>query len=229
MSFFEFTIEKSAMGVTPVIEDISGILTQRPLVGFCGGSSIVPVLQGLRNFMKTSSSPFVGADALMIDERLVPSDHSDSNIKVIKDNLGDAVKNINLLPFNTTDPLDGFRTYENMLDSHGGIFDLIFLGVGEDAHVAGLFPGMYKNSDGENRRNFFTFQNSPKPPSGRMTASPDLIKMAKNVVLMFFGESKKSAYYRYIRADESPLECPVLLARSESDSIDRRIWLLKDF
>lgn len=239
MTRFEYRVDKSVEGVLPVLKNIEKIIPTNPLIGFCGGTSIAPIIDGLKNLLQNPTSVFVGADALMIDERVVPENDPDSNIGVIRKHLGEELRKINLIPFNTIDTVKGVKDYEKMLHDHNGVFDLIFLGVGEDAHVAGLFPGLISDKltpkDHENRKSFFTFDNSPKPPLKRMTAHPSLISSAKNTVLLFFGDAKKTAYNRYIAANESPDECPVLLVglhninAEAASSYQSNIYLLRDF
>jgi 6-phosphogluconolactonase len=237
---FEYQVEKSSEGVLPVLSSLEETLPSIPLLGFCGGTSIVPVLTSLKQLLQNPTSIFLGADALMIDERLVPESDPDSNISVIRNQLGEDSRKFNLVPFNTMDPVKGAQDYERILAQHGGVFDLIFLGVGEDAHIAGLFPGLFTDkltSDhSKPKSSFFTFDNSPKPPPKRMTADPSLITSAKNIVLLFFGESKRAAYDRYRVAKETPAECPVLLAKlshgnviEDGNSQGRTVYLLRDF
>ena len=46
---------------------------------------------------------------------------------------------------------------------------LLYLGVGEDGHVASLFPGSYPALDTAEAGHVATIQNSPKPPLVRVT------------------------------------------------------------
>jgi len=71
------------------------------------------------------------------------------------------------------------------------VLDLIFLGMGEDGHVASLFPG---KTDGTIPGDIFcAVNNSPKPPPNRVTLSYAAIAAAKNVWVLASGAAKKTA------------------------------------
>lgn len=72
------------------------------------------------------------------------------------------------------------------------VLDLIFLGMGEDAHVASLFP---QESD-EARADpaiYRVISNSPKPPPNRVTLGYPAIAAAKNVWVLASGAGKEVA------------------------------------
>jgi 6-phosphogluconolactonase len=71
------------------------------------------------------------------------------------------------------------------------VLDLIFLGMGEDGHVASLFPG---KMEGKMPADIFcAVNNSPKPPPDRVTLSYAAIAAAKNVWVLASGEGKETA------------------------------------
>jgi 6-phosphogluconolactonase len=71
------------------------------------------------------------------------------------------------------------------------VLDLIFLGMGEDGHVASLFPG---KMEGKMPADIFcAVNNSPKPPPDRVTLSYATIAAAKNVWEMASGAGKETA------------------------------------
>ena len=72
------------------------------------------------------------------------------------------------------------------------IFDLIFLGMGEDGHVASLFPG---KSDVLilDKVIYRAVNNSPKPPSNRVTVGYTTITAAKQVWVLVSGAGKETA------------------------------------
>jgi 6-phosphogluconolactonase len=219
--FSDFLVEKSVHGLMPVLIHLENRIPKKPLVGVCGGSSIAPVLGALSSRLQTESagSNFHNAHLMMIDERLVPADHADSNVRIVREGLGITDKNlpVSITEFNTGNPQQGIKEYDLLLRSSGGNFDVVFLGVGEDAHIAGLFPGFSWPEDGGS--SFFTFSNSPKPPAERMSAAPHVIRGAKAVVVLFFGTGKQTAYGRFLKNEESVNECPVLLTRESPDLV----------
>ena len=71
------------------------------------------------------------------------------------------------------------------------IFDLIFLGMGEDGHVASLFPS---ESDVLilDKVIYRAVKNSPKPPPNRVTLGYTTITLAKQVWVLVSGAGKKA-------------------------------------
>jgi 6-phosphogluconolactonase len=72
------------------------------------------------------------------------------------------------------------------------ILDLIFLGMGEDGHVASLFPGEPGVSISDNAI-YRAVKNSPKPPSNRVTLGYAVITMARQVWVLVSGTGKEVA------------------------------------
>jgi len=72
------------------------------------------------------------------------------------------------------------------------VLDLVFLGMGEDGHVASLFPGA-----GAEVLNcttpFLAIHNSPKPPPTRLSLSYAALAAAKNIVVLASGAGKEAA------------------------------------
>jgi 6-phosphogluconolactonase len=80
------------------------------------------------------------------------------------------------------------------------VLDLIFLGMGEDGHVASLFPGKMEGTMPADI--FCAVTNSPKPPPNRVTLSYAAIAAAKNVWVLASGAGKETA----LRESLSPSE-----------------------
>jgi 6-phosphogluconolactonase len=71
------------------------------------------------------------------------------------------------------------------------VLDLIFLGMGEDSHVASLFPGKIEGTIHTDI--FCAVKNSLKPPPDRVTLSYAAIAAAKNVWVLASGAGKETA------------------------------------
>lgn len=74
-------------------------------------------------------------------------------------------------------------------DSHS--FDLVLLGVGEDAHVASLFPGRVEEV--EPSAIVIPVRNSPKPPPERLSLTLNAINSSARVWLVTAGSDKAEA------------------------------------
>jgi 6-phosphogluconolactonase len=87
-------------------------------------------------------------------------------------------------------------------------FDRVYLGVGEDGHIASLYPSAYTT---EVTDQVLLITDSPKPPPRRATLSfsgfEELALKAK-VFLLFFGEGKREALQRMLHSSEGPLTLP---------------------
>jgi 6-phosphogluconolactonase len=78
------------------------------------------------------------------------------------------------------------------LDAAGQpLFDIVFLGMGEDGHVASLFPEETEASR-LNPAIYRAISNSPKPPPNRVTLGYDAIAAARNVWVLASGAGKEA-------------------------------------
>ena len=72
------------------------------------------------------------------------------------------------------------------------VLDIIFLGMGEDGHVASLFPGEPDVLISD-KAIYRAVGNSPKPPQNRVTLSYAAIAAAKQVWVLVSGVGKEAA------------------------------------
>lgn len=66
--------------------------------------------------------------------------------------------------------------------------DVLILGVGEDGHIASLFPN--QEALRECRRKVVVIKNSPKPPAERMTITPSVVTAARHVFILASGKGE---------------------------------------
>jgi 6-phosphogluconolactonase len=95
------------------------------------------------------------------------------------------------------------------------VLDLIFLGMGEDGHVASLFP----NASAEmanNARPFLAVENSPKPPLKRISMSYAVIAAAKNVWVLASGAGKEAALRESLELNGHTPLAQVIRSRSHT-------------
>ena len=71
------------------------------------------------------------------------------------------------------------------------LLDIIFLGMGEDGHVASLFPDEPEVAR-LNPAIYRAISNSPKPPPNRVTLGYDAIAAARNVWVLASGAGKEA-------------------------------------
>ena len=193
---------------------------QEPLVvGLCGGRSVVGLLGALQSESANQPRDLLGRiQFFMVDERLVPLTDDQSNYGGLKrllfDKLveGSVISNAQLHPFvtDTTQSDFGCGLYRDELRSVGGKFTVVVLGVGEDGHIAGLFP--HHPALAEKGETFVHFHDSPKPPADRMSASPALITGAELSVILALGEGKRAAWSAFNDNSVAVEACPSKLA-----------------
>jgi 6-phosphogluconolactonase len=82
-------------------------------------------------------------------------------------------------------------------DFAGGL-DVALLGLGEDGHVASLFPG---HPALQAAGPVAYLADAPKPPPRRMTLTLDCLRRAGLAVLLALGEGKRAALTRLLRRD----------------------------
>jgi 6-phosphogluconolactonase len=141
------------------------------------------------------------------DERCVPSDDPESNFKPASELLFALLK----IPANQIHRIRGedspqvaTKLAEEELrrvagkDAGAPRLDLIFLGMGEDGHVASLFPGA--SSEILNcTAPFLAIENSPKPPPRRISLTYAAIAAAKQVWVLVSGAGKEEALRESLR------------------------------
>lgn len=132
------------------------------------------------------------------DERNVPLDSEESNARMTRDALLQPAQvpasSYFPVPINVDDPAGAARAYEEMLrEEFDGDFprwDLVLLGLGDDAHTASLFPGTAALDE---RERWFVENWVPKFDSYRLTLTFPAINSAKRVWFMVAGEGKRRA------------------------------------
>ena len=75
------------------------------------------------------------------------------------------------------------------------VLDLIFLGMGEDGHVASLFPNEMEAVNSDNAV-YRAVKNSPKPPPDRVTLGYAVITAARKVWVLVSGAGKEMALHK---------------------------------
>jgi len=161
------------------------------------------------------------------DERAVPPDHHASNYAMANEALfrplGLAPEQI-LRMRGELDPEEAARQYEQVLRERFGPgvprFPLLLLGLGEDGHVASLFPGTPGLAESQ-RLVFATV--SPKPPHPRITLTIPVLNNAEVVLFLVSGRSKAKAVQRTLEAVKPDPQVPATLVRPVNG---RLIWLL---
>jgi 6-phosphogluconolactonase len=138
-----------ASGAADLLCERAASTTGNFVVALSGGSTPKPVYECLATPSFRARVPWDRVHWVIGDERFVPVDHPESNLGMIRRALLDHVPvpdaNIHAIPTENTTPDAAAAAHAAALETlrkpDGSIFDLNFLGLGDDGHTASLLPG----------------------------------------------------------------------------------------
>jgi 6-phosphogluconolactonase len=135
------------------------------------------------------------------DERCVPPDNAESNFRIAKElvfePLGISESRIHRVKGELNPEVAAAEAERELrgiapLDKDGQpIFDLVFLGMGEDGHVASLFPGEPEELIGN--KAVYRPVVATKPPPHRITLGYPCLTAAKQIWVLASGAGKENA------------------------------------
>ncbi len=137
-----------------------------------------------------------------VDERCVPVAADDSNRGAAERAgllPGDCAVTLPLWDDDDASPEQAIaRVTTGLADDFDDDVDVALLGLGEDGHIASLFPA---HAPWAAPGPVAHVHDSPKPPSSRMTLTLPLLQRAGLCVLVALGEGKRDALTRLRRGD----------------------------
>jgi 6-phosphogluconolactonase len=160
------------------------------------------------------------------DERFLPSGHPERNETQAREAL------LNRLDVDPTrvhpmgasdgpwgnDPDSAAQAYEDLLPNRPA-FDICLLGIGEEGHVASVFPS--SPAVYETERAVIGVRGSPKPPPTRISLTLPAIRCAAEVWLIVSGAHKAAAVTMALRGAGE-----VLVPAAGATGRRRTLWLL---
>lgn len=191
----------AARFITKVID----LLDEKPAVHvvLTGGGVGTGILRAMNGSGARDSVDWTRVHVWWGDERWVPRGHADRNDLQARDALLDHVplppENIHSFPaVGEADDLDAAAiAHSSTLAAHAAdgaawpLFDITFLGIGPDGHIASLFP----DSAGITVEDVpvIAVRNAPKPPPARLSLTLPVINSSDRVWLALAGADKASA------------------------------------
>ena len=169
------------------------------------------------------------------DERHVPPDHPDSNFgmacRTLLSRISIPDDHIHRMRGELDDPHEAARLYQDEI--RDWTFDVMLLGVGEDAHIASIFPDLAGRKGP--RRNTDHLMSSGAGPYGlrdrvaavphadywRITLTPSAILAARAILVITAGASKADAIYAALKEPLDVSRYPAQLVRDREWLIDR--------
>lgn len=174
------------------IEDVARKKDGPIRIGLPGGRSAKSLIRGM---LALDDAQFRRIRLYLLDERLTGELNSDT---LLSAGLDKAIQERRFDRATLIIPKVG----KPLLEQQSTQFDLVYLGVGEDGHVASLFPGSYPS---DTKDQTALVKNSPKPPSERVTFTYRgfLEHSHKSpIYLLFLGEGKRDALSRILANTE---------------------------
>jgi len=158
------------------------------------------------------------------DERFVSPDDPESNYRMARETLLEPLglphENIHSPDTGAAEPSDAAERYQAAMRAFFGSklprFDWILLGMGEDGHIASLFPGSSALSQTDHL--VMAVRDSPKPPPVRLTMSLPLLNAAREIHFLIAGRRKRDAFSKILRQDNAGL--PAQHIRPSDGTVD---------
>jgi 6-phosphogluconolactonase len=162
------------------------------------------------------------------DERHVPPDYPDSNFRMAREAMLDAVpvppENIHRVPAEEPDAERAAAAYEAALRSFFVLapgefprFDLILLGLGKEGHTASLFP----DSDVlHERERLVAAPWVEAQKTFRITLTPPALNHARRAMFLVSGEEKAEALRAVLEGPREPERYPAQIVEGN------RLWMV---
>jgi 6-phosphogluconolactonase len=198
-----------------------------------GGTIAAAVYRAVRDSPARDAVDWSRVDVWWGDERFVPRDDPERNELQARQALLDALpldpRRVHPMPAaddpEGADPEAAAERYADELAraAKPGTaplphFDVLMLGVGEDGHVASVFP---EHPVAYETRPVSAVRGSPKPPPIRLTLTLPAINTAEEVWLIAAGAGKAGAV-RLALSGAGPVQVPA----AGVHGVDRTLWLL---
>ena len=186
-----------------------------------GGKSPIPVFEALR----VIPLDWAQVTVVLVDERVVPHDHADSNTALVRRHLlQDQAAVARFVPFFgelpsqfNADVLDAL-----VADADARIaglpwpLDVAVLGMGEDAHTASLFPGAagYARAIATDQRLAWVVPDTA--PHARLTFTLSALLAARELLLSIAGASKVVVYRQAALSRDEALPISLVLHQTQT-------------
>ena len=166
------------------------------------------------------------------DERCVPPDHPESNFHMAQQSLLEKVsipiQNIHRIRGELA-PQEAAADYERTLAATLGAganppaVDMLLLGMGEDGHIASLFPGSPALQETQRWVVAVPHDEPPPPLIWRVTVTFPLILAARQVVLIVSGQKKSTRLHQALYEREGDTVLPAQRLRQVKGEL---VWLV---
>ena len=181
--------------------------TAAHLAALSGGRIARTFFSAVTEQAETSRASLQNVDFFWADERCVPPGDPDSNYLLAKETL---LQPLAIAPDKIHRLKGEFPPVAAVAEANATIqriapknsagmpvLDVVFLGLGEDGHIASLMPNA--PAAVHSQAPYLRVENSPKPPPNRISLSYAAIAAAKNVWVLACGAGKEQALRQSLR------------------------------
>ena len=186
-----------------------------------GGRIAAKVLRSIKDLPAAGAIEWSHVDLWWGDERFLPAGDPDRNETQAREALLDALPldpaRVHAMPASDgPDGDDAEAAAVRYAQELHGPFDVLMLGVGEDGHVASIFPGHPVNDATSPTA---AVHDSPKPPPVRVTLTMPAIRTAEEVWLIASGPDKAAPVGKALRGNGD-------LPAARAQGTAKTFWLL---
>ncbi len=213
---------------------INTALMTRPLfrLVLSGGSTPKRLYETLSNGLHLPEISWDRVHFFWGDERAVGPDHPKSNYRMACETLLHPIRvskhQIHRMRAEADDLKKAASEYEEEIFRHFGSreggtppsFDMILLGMGEDGHIASLFPKTDAVAESER---WVMANYIPKLDSYRLTLTPVILNQAAWVIFLVTGANKADVLAKTLEGPRKPSQLP---AQMISPVRGRLLWFL---
>ena len=201
-------------------------------VALSGGSTPVRMGQLLAAAPYLETVPWGSIELFWGDERWVPAESEESNYgtarRTFLDHVAVEPSRVNPVPTDAADPRLGATMYAAQLRMVFGVvsdtpvFDLIFLGMGDDGHTASLFPGTPAIHEMDE---LVVANYVPTMDSYRITLTPPVLNAGREVAFLVAGAAKAETLAAVLTGPDDVDELP---AQGIKPVAGRLRWLVDE-
>lgn len=195
-----FAKEASALMETWIEETLA--MKDRCILALSGGSTPKSVYASLA----AKEIDWKRVDIVLVDERCTNIESADSNQKMIRD----VFTNAHLLAPDPSLPAhEAADAYEKSLLAikGGGTMDIVVLGIGEDGHIASLFPPV--TDEGLTRMGVVHTTTDRFAVRDRISMSLPLLQKSNRKLLLLSGDAKKKILAQCMAAEKDLKRWPL--------------------
>lgn len=159
-----------------------------------------------------------------VDERFVPSGHSDRNDEEAVASVLSRLPGVRWVPMPCDERQGLEQARQDFLAEWNQVMgarclDIALLGMGPDGHIASLFPGDEWVALGSDSPAVISVDDSPKPPAQRLSLSMPVICASKHIILATGGAAKAQAVAGILSGESaSTYPAAALLASTLAES-----------